>query len=74
MRDGLVLKARITPHWFDHDNRFWYRNDLAGGAREFIVVDAVSGLRRPAFDHQKLAASLSKAADGGAYSAEQAPL
>ena len=52
---------------------FWYRNDLASGAGEFIVVDAVSGLRRPAFDHQKLAASLSKAAHAGAYSANKLP-
>ena len=58
MRDGLVLKARIAPNWFDHDNRFWYRNDLADGTREFIVVDADRGALRLAFDHQKLAAAL----------------
>ena len=38
---GLVLKDEILPHWFDDNRRFWYRNDLAAGAREFIVVDAV---------------------------------
>ena len=55
---GLVFKTRITPHWFHQDNRFWYRNDLPGGAGEFIVVDAEHGSRQPAFDHQKLAAGL----------------
>src|SRR5580700_7130764 len=62
--DGLIFKMRIAPHWFDGDNRFWYRNDLAGGAREFILVDAEHGTRAPAFDHQRLATALSKAAGG----------
>src|ERR1035441_1691233 len=56
-----VYKARINPHWFQNDTRFWYRNDLKGGAKEFILVDAERGNRQPAFDHQKLAAALSKA-------------
>src|SRR5215471_9133772 len=57
-----VYKARITPHWFQNDMRFWYRNDLKDGAKEFIVVDAERGNRQLAFDHEKLAAALSKAA------------
>jgi dipeptidyl aminopeptidase/acylaminoacyl peptidase len=71
--DGLVFKMRIAPHWFDQDNRFWYRNDLPGGAREFILVDAERGTRAPAFDHQKLAAALSKAAGGQVYHADHLP-
>src|SRR5690242_12764444 len=59
--DRLVFKMRITPHWFEGNNRFWYRNDLPGGAKEFVLVDAVGGTRRPAFDHAKLAAALAKA-------------
>jgi dipeptidyl aminopeptidase/acylaminoacyl peptidase len=57
-----VYKARIAPHWFAGDTKFWYRNDLRGEAREFILVDAVKGTRQPAFDHDKLAAALSQAA------------
>ncbi len=57
-----VYKARIVPHWFAGDNKFWYRNDLRGEAREFILVDAERGTRQPAFDHDKLAAALSKPA------------
>src|SRR5438034_568714 len=57
-----VYKARINPHWFQNNSRFWYRNDLRDGAKEFIVVDAEHGMRQPAFDHQKLAAALSRAA------------
>ncbi len=60
--DPGVYKARITPHWFQGDLRFWYRNDLREGAKEFILVNAETGKREPAFDHAKLAASLSQAA------------
>src|SRR5947207_2072840 len=67
-----VFKDRITPHWFQNNTRFWYRNDLRGGAKEFIVVDAERGTRRPAFDHQKLAAGLAKAA-GKDYQADRLP-
>jgi hypothetical protein len=58
-----VYKDRVTPHWFDGDAKFWYRNSLKGGAKEFILADAEAGTRGPAFDHAKLAAGLSKAAE-----------
>ena len=51
----------MTPHWFAGNSRFWYRNDLAGGEREFILVDAAKGTRQAAFDHARLAAALAKA-------------
>src|SRR5829696_7553536 len=54
---GRIFKAQITPHWFHNDTRFWYRNELRAGAKEFILVDAEKGTRKPAFDHQKLAAA-----------------
>jgi dipeptidyl aminopeptidase/acylaminoacyl peptidase len=55
-------KGRVTPHWFADNKCFWYRNDLRGNSVEFILVNAEQGTRQPAFDHQKLAAALSKAA------------
>ncbi|MGE5294457.1 MAG: DPP IV N-terminal domain-containing protein [Solirubrobacterales bacterium] len=55
-----VFRDRVTPHWFAGNAKFWYRNDLAGDAREFVLVDAEKGTRTPAFDHEKFAASLSK--------------
>ena len=69
---GKVFKATITPHWFDNDTRFWYRNDLKNGAKEFVLVDAEKGTRAAAFDHPKLAAALSKAS-GKQYLAERLP-
>jgi hypothetical protein len=67
-----VYKDRIAPHWFAGDTRFWYRNDLKGGTREFVLVDAEKGTRGPAFDHAKLAAGLSKAAERE-YRADRLP-
>ncbi|HEV3146569.1 MAG TPA: DPP IV N-terminal domain-containing protein, partial [Gemmataceae bacterium] len=67
-----VYKATITPHWFADNTRFWYRNDLRGGNREFIVVDADRGSRQVAFDHAKLATALSKAS-GKDYKPERLP-
>jgi dipeptidyl aminopeptidase/acylaminoacyl peptidase len=67
-----VYKAEVTPHWFAGNSRFWYRNDLRGGGREFILVDAEKCTRGFAFDHEKLAAALSKAA-GTMYQADRLP-
>src|SRR5207249_1353152 len=67
-----VFNDRITPHWFHDNTRFWYRNDLRDGAKEFIVVNAERGQREAAFDHAKLAAALSMAA-GAEYRAEKLP-
>lgn len=56
-----VFRDRITPHWFAGNARFWYRNDLREGTKEFVLVDAGKGVRGPAFDHAKLAEALSRA-------------
>jgi len=65
-------KGRITPHWFADDTCFWYRNDLSGGTKEFIVVDAANGIRKTAFNHEKLAAALSEASSAD-YEPDQLP-
>jgi dienelactone hydrolase len=46
--------------WIGKTNAFWYRHAVKGG-NEFVVVDAATQQKRPAFDHAKLAESLSKA-------------
>lgn len=56
-----IYKNRIEPNWIGDGDQFWYRNSLEGGKREFILVDAVTGRRNDAFDHQKLAAALTEA-------------
>ena len=68
---ALVRNASVQPHWIGGSDRFWYRRETADGA-EFVVVDPARGTRRPAFDHARLAAALSRAADS-AWTAEQLP-
>jgi len=58
--------------WIPRTNHFWYRRSVKGG-NEVIWVDAESLTRRPAFDHEKLAASLSAAA-GEKYTALKLPV
>ena len=67
-----VYKSHVTPHWFADNTEFWYRNDLRGGAKEFILVDAEKGTRQHAFDHEKLAAAFAKAA-GESVQADKLP-
>jgi dipeptidyl aminopeptidase/acylaminoacyl peptidase len=67
-----VYKARLEPHWFDDSEKFWYRNELAGDEREFILVDAAAGERRLAFDHERLAAALT-AATGDEFDGAKLP-
>jgi dipeptidyl aminopeptidase/acylaminoacyl peptidase/uncharacterized protein (DUF885 family) len=57
-----VFRDSVDPHWFADNKKFWYRVELAQGAREYILVDIEAGKRAPAFDHEKLAAALAKAA------------
>lgn len=59
---GKLYRHRVSPNWIDATDKFWYRNDLAGGAREFILVDAGNGQRTPAFDHEAVASALGNGA------------
>ncbi len=60
--DKLVLRDGVRPNWIRGGDRFWYRVATATGT-EFVLVDPARKLRRPAFDHGKLAAGLARAAD-----------
>jgi dipeptidyl aminopeptidase/acylaminoacyl peptidase len=55
---GLALNVVDRANWIEGTTRFWYRKSVKGG-NEFIVVDAQSLSKQPAFDHERLAASLS---------------
>lgn len=66
----LVFGAGVRPTFIEGD-RFWYRVTRPSGA-EFILVDPSNGLKQPAFDHARLAASLSKVA-GQTYEAGKLP-
>ena len=66
-----VFKLRVEPHWIEKSDSFWYRNDTRDG-KEFLLIDSVRNIRRPAFDHSKLAAALTLAT-GTEYSANKLP-
>ena len=55
---GLAINIPGPANWIDETSRFWFRKSVQGG-HEFVVVDADLLARKPAFDHEKLAASLS---------------
>lgn len=69
--EGLVVNAPQSPSWIGETSRFWYRKSVLGG-NEFVLVDATTLEKRAAFDHQRLATSLSSVRDT-TYSAIQLP-
>src|SRR5215467_9879244 len=61
---GLVVNAPDRANWIEKTGRFWYRKAVKGG-HEFVLVDAESLAKKPAFDHEKLAAALSESLPSG---------
>jgi hypothetical protein len=59
---SLISGDEVNPRFLPDGNRFWYRNKIAAG-HEFVLVDPVANARRPVFDHARLAAAMSIAAD-----------
>src|SRR5262245_44602445 len=58
--EGLVVNIAERANWIGHTSRFWYRKSVKGGY-EFVLFDAETLDRKQAFDHARLAASLSAA-------------
>ena len=59
---SLVAGGAVSPNWILDTDRFWYRNNNGAG-HEFTFVDPATNAKRPLFDHYRLAAALSMAAD-----------
>ena len=57
---GVGPNVADPATWIEKRRRFWYRRSVKGGT-EFVLVDADTQEKRPPFDHEKLAASLSTA-------------
>ena len=62
--------GNVNPNWMSGD-RFWFKSLTATGS-EFILVNPVKGTRMVAFDHKRLATTLS-AATGKSYTGEKLP-
>ncbi|MDQ2922359.1 MAG: S9 family peptidase, partial [Acidobacteriota bacterium] len=69
--EGLAINLPGRTNWIEKTSRFWYRKSVKGGS-EFVLVDAETLGKKPAFDHDKLAVSLS-AATGEKYEALDLP-
>src|SRR5882724_7736931 len=54
-----LMYHSIRPAWLP-DGRFWYRNAGPDGSA-FVVFDPAKGKGEPAFDHELIAAAISKA-------------
>src|SRR5688572_33062284 len=65
---GLVIGGTVGANWLP-DGRFWYRAQTQAGG-EFKLVSPAAKRVAPAFDHQKLAAALSRAADTATNAAD----
>jgi dipeptidyl aminopeptidase/acylaminoacyl peptidase len=59
--EALVGNAAEAPRWIGRTHRLYYRRSVKRG-HDFILVDADTKVKRPAFDHARIAASLSAAA------------
>lgn len=69
---GLTVDIAQAPTWIDL-SKFWYRKSVQGG-NQFVLVDAPTGQKRPAFDHARLATALSSASNAGtAFTATTLP-
>ena len=68
---GLVVDAPGAANWIGETDHFWYSKSVTGGT-EFLLVDAAAATKKPAFDHEKLAAALSSAS-GKKYTALTLP-
>jgi len=56
----LIVDAVDQVRWIDSTPRFWYRKSTPTGSA-FVVVDAATKEKRPAFDQARLASALSAA-------------
>src|SRR6185437_14996276 len=70
LRSKISL-ADLRPTWIEHSDRFWYRTDGPQGS-QFILVDAAANTSAPAFDQDRLASALSRAA-GHEYKSTDLP-
>jgi len=57
--ESAVIDIAGTPAWIGSSHRLWYRK-LSRGVYEYTIFDADTLKKQPAFDHARIAASVSK--------------
>ena len=58
----LISGDLVVPEWMEDNTRFWYRNKTGNGY-QFVLVDPARNTQGALFDHYRMAASMSLAAD-----------
>ena len=69
--EGLVVNTPGQMSWIGKSEHFWYPKTVKGGT-EFVLVNADTATKKPAFDQEKLAAAISTAT-GHTYTALKLP-
>jgi hypothetical protein len=75
LRDTLGDKLHNVPgdpHWLEQSPHFWYRRSVKGG-NAFVLVNAAQRQKQPAFDHDRLATTLSDSIEGESFSGTTLP-
>lgn len=57
---GKVVRTLTRPNWIANSSKFWYRVELGETRHEYILVDPSVPVRRPVFDHAKMAQALTQ--------------
>src|SRR5438874_1528859 len=60
---GMVVNLPSSPNWIGDSGHLWFSKSVKGGT-EFVLVDTANATKKPAFDHDKLAAAISTASGG----------
>jgi hypothetical protein len=58
---ALAVNVPDRANWIEKTSRFWYRKAVKGGT-EFVLVDAETLARKPAFDPTDLPLASARAA------------
>ena len=69
----LTVNVPDPATWIANTGRFYYRKSVKGG-HEFVLMDAETRQRSPAFDHQRLAEALGERNRGEVHGGQAAVL
>ena len=59
-KSKFILNDSVTPNWIGEGGDFWYLRNPEPDAREFVRVDAATGEKTPAFDHDGIALEIAR--------------
>ncbi len=57
---GKIFNTSVQPVWFPDGKSFLYRRAFKDSVREYVLVNALNGKRKPLFDHQKVAEAIGR--------------